>query len=138
MLVSHRENRYSADTADTSNGKKRVTFGEISSAKPQLTLVTLILLLDRIEMLHFRSSVALKELFQSQLKRPLTGAGGSKASPAAYCFSTVGLDVRSPARGQPAAGWKPPQHWGRKLGVRAFCSKGDGHNEANKDSAAEK
>ncbi|GLD75342.1 glutaminase kidney isoform, mitochondrial-like isoform X1 [Lates japonicus] len=92
-------------------------------------------------MLHFRSTVALKELFQTQLKRPLTGRGvGVKAAPAttAACFGTVTSDGRSPGRGRAFAGWTAPQHFTRRHGVRGFCSKGDGHNEAAKDSAAEK
>lgn len=91
-------------------------------------------------MLHFRSTVALKELFQTQLKRPLAGRVGVKAAPAASaCFSSTGnLDGRSPGRGRTLAGWRAPPHLTRRHGVRSFCSKGDGHNEVGKDSAAEK
>ncbi|XP_008302645.1 glutaminase kidney isoform, mitochondrial-like isoform X1 [Stegastes partitus] len=85
-------------------------------------------------MLHFRSTVALKELFQTQLKRPLTGRVGVKAAPA----SAVCLDGRSPGRGRAFTGWRAPPHFARKNGLRGFCSKGDGHNEASKDSATEK
>lgn len=91
-------------------------------------------------MLHFRSTVALKELFQTQLKRPLSGRVGVKAAPAiAACLSTVTSDGWSPGRGRPFAGWRAPQQSARRHGtVRSFCSKGDGHNEAAKDAAAEK
>ncbi|CAJ1087656.1 glutaminase a [Xyrichtys novacula] len=93
-------------------------------------------------MLHFRSTVALKELFQTQLKRPLAGRVGVKAAPArAACLSTtVGLDGRSPGTGRGIFGWRAPQqqHHSRRHGVRDYCSKGDGQNEASKDSSAEK
>lgn len=101
-------------------------------------------LLDGIEMLHFRSTVALKELFQTPLKGPLTGrVGAVKAAPAASaCFSSaVSLDGRSPGRGRAFAGWRappPPPHFTRRHAVRGFCSKGDGQNEAGKDASAEK
>ncbi|XP_034721083.1 glutaminase kidney isoform, mitochondrial-like, partial [Etheostoma cragini] len=82
-------------------------------------------------MLHFRSTVALKELFQTQLKRPLTGRVGVKAIPAtAACFSTRSLDGRSPG----VRSAFPPQPFTRRHGVRGFCSKSDSHNEAAKDS----
>uniref|UniRef100_A0A8P4K6C1 glutaminase n=1 Tax=Dicentrarchus labrax TaxID=13489 RepID=A0A8P4K6C1_DICLA len=90
-------------------------------------------------MLHFRSTVALKELFQTQLKRPLTGRVGVKAAPATSArFSTARLDGRSPGRGRAFAGWRAPPHLARRHGVRGFCSKGDGQNETSKDSATEK
>ncbi|XP_010777067.1 glutaminase kidney isoform, mitochondrial [Notothenia coriiceps] len=84
-------------------------------------------------MLHFRSTVVLKELFQTQLKRPLPGRAGVKATPAA-CFSTGRLDGRLPGRVRALA----PQSFTRRHAVRSFCSKGDSHNEASKDSSAEK
>lgn len=92
-------------------------------------------------MLHFRSTVALKELFQTPLKRPLTGRVGVKAAPAASaCFSSGSgtLDGRSPGRGRAFAGWRAPPHLSRRHAVRGYCSKGDGQSEASKDSAAEK
>ena len=90
-------------------------------------------------MLHFRSTAALKELFQTQLKRPLTGRVGAKAAPAtAACFTAAASNGGSPGRGRAFAGWRAPQHPARKHAVRGFCSKGDGHNEAAKDSSAEK
>lgn len=92
-------------------------------------------LIDGIEMLHFRSTVALKELFQTQLKRPLTGRVGVNAAPAtSVSFSTAGLDGRSPGRGRAFAAWRAPPHFTRRHGVRDFCSKGDGQNDAAKDS----
>lgn len=138
LLLSHRENRYSTGKA-----------GNRSSVSPLgffYTVVTPIhqTLLDGIEMLHFRSTVALKELFQTPLKGPLTGrVGAVKAAPAASaCFSsTVSLDGRSPGRGRAFAGWRappPPPHFTRRHAVRGFCSKGDGQNEAGKDASAEK
>ncbi|XP_069019898.1 glutaminase a isoform X1 [Embiotoca jacksoni] len=88
-------------------------------------------------MLHFRSTVALKEVFQTQLKRPLTG--GVKAAPApAACFGTAGPDRRSPGGGRPFGGWKVPQHLPRRSAARGFCSKTDGNNETSKDSSTEK
>uniref|UniRef100_A0A1A8QAT2 glutaminase n=1 Tax=Nothobranchius pienaari TaxID=704102 RepID=A0A1A8QAT2_9TELE len=85
-------------------------------------------------MLPFRPTVALKELFQSQLKRPLTrtAAAEVKAAPAA-CFSTSGPDRRSPGVGRPFTGWRSPQLI-RKPGFRGLCTKGDGHGDASKDS----
>uniref|UniRef100_A0A8C6LC16 glutaminase n=1 Tax=Nothobranchius furzeri TaxID=105023 RepID=A0A8C6LC16_NOTFU len=85
-------------------------------------------------MLPFRPTVALKELFQSQLKRPLTRttAAEVKAAPAA-CFSTSGPDRRSPGVGRPFTGWRSPQLI-RKPGFRGLCSKGDGHGDASRDS----
>ncbi|KAM7375499.1 hypothetical protein PAMA_014558 [Pampus argenteus] len=86
-------------------------------------------------MLHFRSTVALKELFQTQLKRPLTGRVGVKAAAASGCsFSTGCLDARSPGRGRAFTG----QHFTKKPAVRGFCSKVDNQNEAAKESAADK
>ena len=82
-------------------------------------------------MLHFRSTVALKELFHTQLKRPLAGRVGVKATPAAAAsFSTAGPDGRAPGRGRLLA----PQSFTRRHPVRGFCSKGDNKNE----TAAEK
>ncbi|XP_035533599.1 glutaminase kidney isoform, mitochondrial-like [Morone saxatilis] len=88
-------------------------------------------------MLHFRSTVALKELFQTQLKRPLAGRVGVKPA-ASACFSTARLDGRSPGRGGAFSGWRAPLHPARRPGVRGFCSKGDNQNESSKDSATEK
>lgn len=87
-------------------------------------------------MLHFRSTVALKELFQTQLKRPLTRGVGVKAAPAtSACFSSAAaLDGRSPGRGKAFAPWRAPPYPARRHGVRGFCSKGDGQNDAAKDS----
>uniref|UniRef100_A0A7N6AJH2 glutaminase n=1 Tax=Anabas testudineus TaxID=64144 RepID=A0A7N6AJH2_ANATE len=92
-------------------------------------------------MLHFRSTVALKEVFQTQLKRPLTGrVGGVKAAStaAAACSTAARSDARSPGRGRVFAGWTAPQHFTRKHGVRGFCTKGDSHHEPAKDPSAEK
>ncbi|XP_037829795.1 glutaminase kidney isoform, mitochondrial-like isoform X2 [Kryptolebias marmoratus] len=91
-------------------------------------------------MLPFRSTVALKELFQSQLKRPLTlraAAGVKEALPAA-CFSSAGPERRFPGGGRPCSGWRAPQDLNRKPGFRGFCSEGDGQHEAAKDSADKK
>ncbi|XP_068165368.1 glutaminase kidney isoform, mitochondrial-like isoform X2 [Antennarius striatus] len=84
-------------------------------------------------MLQFRSTVALRELFQTQLRCPRTGRVGVRAAPAASaCFSTGHLDRRSPGRGRLL-----PPHL-RKYNGRNFCSKDDGQNEAGKDSAEKK
>uniref|UniRef100_A0A674MVZ3 glutaminase n=1 Tax=Takifugu rubripes TaxID=31033 RepID=A0A674MVZ3_TAKRU len=86
-------------------------------------------------MLHFRSTVVLRELFQSQLKRPVTGRVGVKAAPAASAgFSTSAADGRSPGRGRAFAGWRVPAHFTRRQGGREFCTKGDGQNDAAKDT----
>lgn len=69
-------------------------------------------------MFHLRPTVGLKDIFQRQLKRRL--AGGVHAPLAAGYWS------RSPATAT-------EQH-----AARRFCSKADGHNDANKDSATDK
>lgn len=96
---------------------------------------------DGIEMLHLRSTVALKDLFHTQLKRPLAGRLKAAAPPAASaCFSTGGgaPDARwSPAGQAVFKGWSaPPRPAARRAGVRGFCSKteGDGHSDAAKES----
>lgn len=91
-------------------------------------------------MLHFRSTVALKEVFQTQLKRPLTGrSGGVRVSTAAAaCSIAIRSDARSPGRGRIFVEWKTLEHITRKHSVRAFCTKGDSHNDPAKDSSAEK
>lgn len=87
-------------------------------------------------MLHFRSTVALNVLFQTQLKRPLAGRVGVKVAPATLAtgFSTGGPDGRSPRRGRAFAGWSALPHFSRRHGVRRFCSGGDGQSDAAKDS----
>lgn len=90
-------------------------------------------------MLHFRSTVTLTELFQCQLKRPFTCGAAVKAAPAvAACFSSGASSGRSTGKERTLTGWGAPQHIGRKTGVRNFCSKEDGQNEALKDSSTEK
>ncbi|XP_025758603.1 glutaminase kidney isoform, mitochondrial isoform X2 [Oreochromis niloticus] len=80
------------------------------------------------------SPVTLKELFQTQLKRSLTGRVGVKAAPApAACFSTLSPDGRSPGRGR-FSGWRAPQHLARKYALRGFCS----NDSTGKDSSTEK
>lgn len=90
-------------------------------------------------MLHFRSTVALKELFHTQLK---AGRVGVKAAPAPAAFAAAAAACLSTAcsDGRGFAGWRAPQQRfsRRQGGVRDFCAKGDGHNEASKDSSAEK
>lgn len=92
-------------------------------------------------MLHLRSTVALKDLFHTQLKRPLAGRLKAAAPPAASaCFSTGGGGGAPDARWSPAgravfSGWSaPPRPAARRAGVRGFCSKGDGHSDAAKES----
>lgn len=86
------------------------------------------------EMLHFRSTVV-AQLFQSQLKRPLTRRVGVKAVPSASAgFSTGVADGRSPEGGRAFAGWRVPAHFTRRHGGREFCTKGDGQNDAAKDT----
>lgn len=85
-------------------------------------------------MLHFRSTVV-AQMFQSQLKRPLTHRIGVKAVPAASAgFSTGAADGRSPGRGRAFADWRVPAHFTRRQDGRQFCTKGDGQNDAAKDS----
>ncbi|KAI3366151.1 hypothetical protein L3Q82_009975 [Scortum barcoo] len=115
LLLSHRENRYSTG--------KLVGICPLSSARPRRSLTTSPP--DGIEMLHFRSTVALRELFHTQLKRPLAG----RVRAAAAGFSTGSSDGRTPGRGKPFPGWRAPQHPARRHGVRAFCSKGDGSKD---------
>ncbi|KAG7270797.1 hypothetical protein CRUP_007313 [Coryphaenoides rupestris] len=92
-------------------------------------------------MLHFRTLSGLTDVFQSNLKRPLTCvAAGSRAR--YFGSGRPGLGPgqrRTPApsarsiRGAPAAP-RPPAH----TQTRALCSKSDGSNEASKDSTTEK
>ncbi|XP_077959009.1 glutaminase a isoform X2 [Gasterosteus aculeatus] len=86
-------------------------------------------------MLSFRSTVALRELFHTQLRRPLAGRVGILATPAtaACAFATGASDGR-----WPGGGFGAPRRSAGRLGVRGFCSKGDGPNEAAKESSAEK
>lgn len=85
-------------------------------------------------MLHFRSTVV-AQLFQSQLKRPLTHRAGVTAVPAASAgFSTGAADGRSSGRGRAFAGWRVPTHFSRRQSGREFCTKGDGQNDAAKDT----
>jgi len=86
-----------------------------------------------VEMLHFRSTVALKELFQTQLRRPLAGRGGATPAAAAGFCRAAAPDGRAPG-----AGGRAPQTLTGGSGARGFCSKGAGHNEAAKESATEK
>lgn len=88
-------------------------------------------------MLHLRSTAALKDLFHTQIKRPLAGRLKAAATPAASaCFSTGAPDARWSLAGRVAfSGWNaPPGTADRRAGVRAFCSKGDGHSDAAKES----
>lgn len=81
------------------------------------------------EMLHIR-------LFQSQLTRPLARRVGVRAVPAASAgFGTGAADgYRSPGRGRTFAGWRAPTRLPRRPGGREFCTKGDGQNDAAKDT----
>lgn len=88
-------------------------------------------------MLHLRSTGALKDLFHTQLKRPLAGRLKAAATPAASArFSTGAPDAGwSPAGRVAFSGWRaPPRNADRRAGVRGFCSKGDGHSDAAKES----
>lgn len=91
---------------------------------------------DGIEMLHLRSTVALKDLFHTQLKRPLAGRLKAAAPPAASaCFSTGGGALDARWFQAVFSGWSaPPRPAARRAGVRGFCSKGDGHSDAAKES----
>ncbi|XP_064167406.1 glutaminase kidney isoform, mitochondrial-like isoform X2 [Anguilla rostrata] len=86
-------------------------------------------------MLQFRLSIVLKELFQSNLKRPLTGIVRNKASPATICFSTACPNVTALPRLNPLAGGSRPV-WRSSYGIRSFCTESEGAvaaSEATKD-----
>ncbi|XP_030211362.1 glutaminase kidney isoform, mitochondrial isoform X1 [Gadus morhua] len=96
-------------------------------------------------MLHLRSLSGLTDVFQSNLKRPLSCvAGGSKAR----CLSSEWPAGRLPNRGSWAPAPAPwslhrtpaarPPHPAVHTQTRALCSKSDGGGETSKDSAAEK
>lgn len=100
-------------------------------------------------MLHLRSSLALKELFQSPLKGPTGIFSSVTAVPAAtscvscclsrsFSLSSVALNGRAPNRRLFASWWRVPLQTTTNHDVRSYCSKGDGQNEAAKDSSAEK
>ncbi|KAJ8253093.1 hypothetical protein GJAV_G00209030 [Gymnothorax javanicus] len=75
-------------------------------------------------MLQFRLSTVLKELFQSNLKRPLTGnVIRNKASPATICSRTACLDVTALSKLKPlhGGGSRPVLH--SAYGLRSFCTK---------------
>uniref|UniRef100_A0A8K9XUV0 glutaminase n=1 Tax=Oncorhynchus mykiss TaxID=8022 RepID=A0A8K9XUV0_ONCMY len=79
-------------------------------------------------MLHFRSSVVLKELFQSNLKRPLTGIARHTSPSVAYCFSTACTDVRSVPKVkclQHAVGWRDSPYTTNGHGTRKLSTKSD-------------
>lgn len=135
--LSHREKKPLLDRKSRHSSPGTVPFSSPFHHSALLLLHRLDTLIDGIEMLHFRSTVALKELFQTQLKRPLTGRVGVNAAPAtSVCFSTAGLDGGSPGRGRAFAAWRAPPHFTRRHGVRDFCSKGDGQNDAAQNDAA--
>uniref|UniRef100_A0A8C7U887 glutaminase n=1 Tax=Oncorhynchus mykiss TaxID=8022 RepID=A0A8C7U887_ONCMY len=108
-------------------------------------------------MLHFRSSVVLKELFQSNLKRPLTGIARKTSPSVAYCFSIACTDVRSVTKVkclQHAVGWRASPYTTNAHGTRNLSTKSDdgsvppptdtkndtstSNETANKEAAAEK
>uniref|UniRef100_A0A674BMU1 glutaminase n=1 Tax=Salmo trutta TaxID=8032 RepID=A0A674BMU1_SALTR len=79
-------------------------------------------------MLHFRSSLLLKELFQSNLKRPLTGVARKTSPSVAYCFSTACTDVRSVTKVkclQYAVGWRATPYTTNAHGTRNLSTKSD-------------
>ncbi|MEQ2184392.1 hypothetical protein GOODEAATRI_007506 [Goodea atripinnis] len=78
------------------------------------------------KMLPLRSTAALKELLQSQLKRPLRAAVRAPSAVAA------GLNFPCPF-----SGWRAPQP-GRKAGFRGYCTPAKGHSEATSETTAEK
>ncbi|XP_066544447.1 glutaminase kidney isoform, mitochondrial isoform X2 [Amia ocellicauda] len=95
-------------------------------------------------MLQFRVSSAVKELFQSGLKRSLTGIARNKTSPVPYLISTACPDARAlwRLRSLRAGGRRAPP----LAGSRSFCTKsGDAavetaeqpkHNDTSKEAAA--
>ncbi|KAJ8349676.1 hypothetical protein SKAU_G00248060 [Synaphobranchus kaupii] len=83
-------------------------------------------------MLQFRLSIVLKELFQSNLKRPLTGIVRNKASPpAAICFSTACPDVTALPKLKPLHVGRSGPVLRSSYGIRSFCTKTDGAVEAS-------
>ncbi|MBN3323686.1 GLSK Glutaminase, partial [Atractosteus spatula] len=98
-------------------------------------------------MLQFRFSTALKEFFQTNLKRSLAGVSKNKVSFVTYCFSAASLDVQVVSKLKPfhAGGYKSV--FQPLVGCRPFCSKSEGavaeseqrkHNDNSKEAAAEK
>ncbi|XP_043965440.1 glutaminase kidney isoform, mitochondrial isoform X2 [Gambusia affinis] len=77
-------------------------------------------------MLPFRSTAALKELLQSQLKWPVRAA--MRVPPAAA--AALGFAC-------PLSGWRAPQPV-RKAGYRGFCTPAKGHSEATIDTSGDK
>lgn len=139
--VTGRGNRYSSEKpTHYSSAPARVSFFFFISSSLSLRYPHTLLPLsfsDGIEMLHLRSTAALKDLFHTQLKRPLGGRLKAAATPAASaCFSTGASNAGwYPAGRVTFCGWSaPPRTDDRRAGVRAFCSKGDGHSDAAKES----
>ncbi|XP_035265399.1 glutaminase kidney isoform, mitochondrial-like isoform X3 [Anguilla rostrata] len=99
-------------------------------------------------MLQFRFPTVLKELFQSNLKRPLSGIARIKtSSSASYCFRTACHDVRvlSKLKTFHAGGYRRLLY--PSTGVKYFCTKTEGavaateqakKDETGKEAAAEK
>ncbi|XP_061081563.1 glutaminase kidney isoform, mitochondrial-like isoform X2 [Conger conger] len=91
-------------------------------------------------MLQFRLSIVLKELFQSNLKRPLSGIVRNKASPATICFSTACPDVTALPKLKPlyAGGYRPALR--SSYGIRSFCTETGGAviaSETTKDDGSD-
>ncbi|XP_061089701.1 glutaminase kidney isoform, mitochondrial isoform X5 [Conger conger] len=99
-------------------------------------------------MLQFRFPTVLKELFQSNLKRPLSGIARIKtSSPTSYCFRTACHDVRALSKLKTfhAGGYRPLLY--PSTGVKYYCTKTeDGvtateqtkKDETSKEAATEK
>ncbi|XP_010889338.2 glutaminase a isoform X1 [Esox lucius] len=81
-------------------------------------------------MLHFRSSIVLKELFRSNLKRTFTVIARNKSpSSVASCFTTVcSTDVRSVTKVksfQHSVGWRATPYNTKINGTRSLSTKSD-------------
>ncbi|XP_041937176.1 glutaminase a isoform X1 [Alosa sapidissima] len=77
-------------------------------------------------MLHFRVTLVLKELYKSNLSRPLSGIARNKTSlTASYCFSTVCANVKlgSNLKSLCVGGHLPA--WSSSCGARYLCTKTD-------------
>lgn len=74
-------------------------------------------------MLQFRFSTVLKELLQTNLKRPLTGSRHKTWLPIHYCFGTTSFDARSVSKLKVLhAGVHRPL----LCSSRAYCTKTEG------------
>ncbi|XP_056145032.1 glutaminase kidney isoform, mitochondrial isoform X3 [Lampris incognitus] len=78
-------------------------------------------------MLHFRFPTVLKELFQTNLKRPLTVSRRKTWLPICYCFSTASLDAKAVSSLKVLhAGVRRPLLCATPWTTRSYCVKTEG------------